>query len=543
MVFLPMSALLGVPPVPAGDTYSAFDINPEAGGSWGFVQIQFYPSSPGNGGFDFSYPAGTEPNGEWSFFERFTEIEHTGNDQIWCKVDITSVISGTESATNLEWGQGGAIGQWVDLWDNWELEFSHRVVNGVPEIITVDISLAKDNGAGAPDLATTEVRPFTLSAYRGSKDYLIQDTFTGTNGDLENHSPNIDRRDDGGADATSGWRDLYYEESDFDHGYMAIQNGIEVESRSGSTDDLALYVIDAKKTDFQFAASVEWDATSGGSGGIAGRVQDTDNFWLLAVKNPDATDPILGLYKVASGVHTLEASVTMTGVGPLTGLNDAYPLRLTFEGNDITGEMGFSDSSVNIAVYDRPVVTLTDSTYNTETDIGIWADGIDTIFQEMSLFEYPPGGFSSIVWDTTPVTSSKTDTGTIYNNCYFYEGSNGQTGHPYHSTMGHSWDPILYEDVINWRLVSFSTNLFVLKASAVSGDTAGITIREYGTTITAFDTWMDLYRCDIAHEVGVSESQSAVIDVTIAIDDGTGNPVSGTEVTKRITFNSTSTGP
>jgi len=535
--------LIKSPVAPSGSEFMAFDLRPEAASSWGFIQLDFYSSAPGSGGFDFSYPAGVEPINQWYFYERFTEVEHTGIDQIWAKVEKTSVISGTQSATNLVWGQGGTIGAWVDLWDNWELEFSHRVVNGIPEAITIDVSIAKDDGGGAPDLSTVVVYPFTLTAYRGKTDYIIQDLFNGTNGDLANHFPNIDRRDDGAGDVTSGWRNLFWDESQYDNGWMGIQNNVEAESRIGTIPE-CVFVIDAKVSDFQISVSVEFDVTSGASGGIIGRVQDSGNFWLLAVKNPASSDPVLGLYKVVSGTHTLVESFTMTGLGPLTGLNDAYPMRLSFEGNNITGEMGFSDGSVNVAVYERPYLTHTDATYNTQTDAGLWADGIDTIYQEMSLVNWPYG-FDAIVWNTTPLTTAKTDTGSVVNNCYFYESANGKVADPYNSTCGY-WDGGTtpgFEDVIDWRAVSFATDVFVLKASAVSGDTAGITIREYGTTPTAFDVWMDLFRCDIEHEVAVSESQSAVIDVTVAIDDGTGNPLAGTEVTKRITFNTTSTGP
>ena len=534
--------LIKSPVAPSGSGFMVFDLRPEANAAWGYVSIDFFPPAPADGGFDFRYESGIEPTNEWYIDQRFTEVQLTGNNQIWAKVDKTGTVSGFQN--NLYWNQLSGtppygIGVWVDLWDAWELEFNDRIYNGIPEEITITLSIAKDDGGGAPDLATVVVYPMTLQCYRGYKDYLIEDAFGTPAGDLANHTPTLDQRDDGAGDPTSYWRDLYWDSSDFDHGWMYISSSSEVVSQSGSISDEALYVIDAKTTNVQIASRLEWDVTSEAAGGIAGRIQDIANFWLLAVKNPAATDPVLGLYKVVAGSHTLAASKTLTGLGPLTGFNDHYPMRLSFDGNDIMGEIGFSDASVNLSIRERMFLTHTDATFNTETDIGIWADGINTIFLELNFYNWPLG-YNPIVWDTTPFSTTVTDTGPIYNNCYFYEKPIGKVAAPYNATMG---SPLLnYQDTIDWRSVWFLVDMFVLKASAVSGDTAGITIREYGTTPTAFDVWMDLFRCDIVHEVGALESQTAVIDVTLAVDDGTGNPLAGTEVTKRITFISTSTG-
>ena len=285
---------------------------------------------------------------------------------------------------------------------------------------------------------------------------------------------------------------------------------------------------------------MEWDSISEAGGGLAGRVQDTANFWLLAVKNPEATDPVLGLYKVATGTHTLAASKTLTGLGPLTGGSDRYPLRLTFEGNDIMGEIDFSDSSVVVALHERPFLTHTDSTYNTETDVGIWADGVDTLFEEFVFYNWPVG-FDALVWDTTPLTSSDTGTGQVIAWIHFNEASNGNIAHPYNSTMTYN-NPSEYIDVIDWRCTDFTTDVFIVKIEAVSGDTGDITIYEYGTTLRSFGTWIDLFRPSVYLTAEGSESKSAIIDVTVALDDGTKNPVAGTEVTKQITMNATSTG-
>ena len=521
-------------------TYYASDIKPEAGLSFGFIEVQFYPASPGDGGFDFSYFVGDEPTSQWLIYQRFTEVEHTGNDQIWVKAEITGVESGFQSGGvyGLQWKQGGAIGVWVDLWDNWELEIYDAVFNGIPEVITIDLSIAKDDGGGAPDTATTVVYPMRMETYRGLRDYQIQDEFSGA-GTLANHIPNTDQRQQGAGD-TPQWVDAFDADADFDHNHFGIViNNAEIVDAANTFTD-ALSVIDAQVTDFQVCTDINFESGTV-AGGLVGRLQDSLNFWLLAVKNPLSSDPVLGLYKVASGVHTLEASLTMTGLGPFDSPTNWRAFRLSFDGNDILGECDVTESGG--VARQRLAVTLTDAAYNTETRAGIWGSDVGAGFRRLSLYEWPVG-FNPIVFDTSPVTSSVIEpSGVAYNPIFFYNSWNGKIDFPYHSSFCYyvDKDTVAFGDVIDHKVTDFVQGVFLVKWEPVSGDTGQI---QLNYLLGQSGVWVDLFNTPINLDAPVLESYSAVIDVTVAIDDGAGSPYAPLtyNVTKRITMVSQSLG-
>jgi hypothetical protein len=526
---------LFAPPPASGFDFELFDILPESGSSWAYAELNYYPSAPGNGGFDRGIAQGTMPVYAWWFYDQFTVTEHTGNNQWWAKFNIVSRASGNET---FAWDNGGVEGAWVDLWDDWQLIFNDKVWNGIPEDLIIDLSIAPDTGGGAPDTAQATTERIRVLAYRGRFDYLVSDEF-GRSGDLDQDTPDIDRRN--GFAGGDVWYDIYYRESDYDHGGFSMAITGRIESYQGSVFTDALYAIDATTTDVQIAADFKffYSVSESCGGGIVGRLQDSANFWLLAVKNPDATDPVLGLYKVVSGTHTLVASYTLTGLGPF-GTSDYLSMRLTFEGNDIMGEMETTEAGIRAP---WPIkLTHTDATFNTQTDMGVWAE--DRGIEVRRWRTYPwPVGFDPIVMDSSPITSSITDNGTVYTNVYFYEGSNdpGST----HVNAGY-WvnaSTLGWFDTIDRRLSSILTNTFLIKVDAVSGDTGSVVVREYGTTPVSFGTWNDVFRMDIALPAEIGESLSAVVDVTLAVDDGTGSPMVGTnQVTKRITLEATSTG-
>lgn len=514
--------------------YEVFDILPESGVSWAWAEMDFSPAAPANTGFDRGIMQGTMPVYIWWFFKQFTTTEHTGINQWWAKATVVSQASGRGT---IGWDNGGLAGQWVDLWNDWELILTDQHHNGIPEDMIVDVSIAPDNGAGAPDTALATTERLRWFAYRGRYDYLISDEFA-RSADLDQDDPPIDRT--GGFVGGQVWWDVYYRESDYDHGGLFGYNGY-VESYVGSVFTDSLYVIDVTETNVQVVADFKffYSISESCGGGIVGRLQDSANFWLLAIKNPAATDPVLGLYKVVGGTHNLVASYTLTGKGPL-GYNKFYSMRLSFDGNDIMGEMEMTEAGVRV---EEPIkLTHTDATYNTETDMGLWAENRGVEIRRWRSYWWPVG-FNPIVMDTNPITSTVVDNGTIYNNLYFYEGSNDPNS--YHVNAGY-WindTTIGWIDTIDMKLSSIGTDEFILKVTAVSGDTGQIEIREFGTVLTGFNTWMDMFRTDIVLPAGIGESYTAVVDVTLAVDDGTGNPMAnGPQVTKRVTFVSTSTG-
>jgi hypothetical protein len=518
--------------------YEVFDILPESGVSWAYAEMDFYPAAPGNGGFDRGISQGTMPVYAWWFYDQFTTTEHTGINQWWAKADVISQASGRRT---IGWDNGGLAGQWVDLWNDWELILTDQHWNGVPEDMIVDVSIAPDTGGGAPDTSQAVTERLRWFAYRGRYDYLVSDEF-GRSGDLDNDTPDIDRRNAfEGGNTGQEWHDMYYLESDYDHGGFSMAITGRIESYVGSVFTDALYTIDSTRTDVQIAADFKfyYSISESCGGGIVARAIDSANFWLLAVKNPDAANPVLGLYKVTAGTHTLEASLTLAGLGPLAS-NAYYSMRLTIEGNTFTGEFEMTEASVRTT---GPLkFSHTDATYNTSTDHGVWAENRGIEVRRWRVYEWPVG-FNPIVMSTSPVTSTRTDNGTVYTNVYFYEGSNDPNSYNVSAGFWINDSTLGFFDTIDMRLVSLNTETFVLKVEAVSGDTGRIVIREYGTTLTGFNTWMDYFRCDISLEAEIGESLSAVVDVTIGVDDGTGNPMaSPAPVTKRITLVAVSTG-
>lgn len=527
MVFLPASALIGVPSSSDWPSAYSFYTLGDSGGSWAQALLDFFPNTPG---FNATYSYGVLPSYEWLVHWRFTEIELTGNLQILVKADIVSTTSGFQE--HLTWNDALDLeGQWLDLWDYWELRISDLLWNGVSEEYVVNISMARDDGFGSPESGTIKVKQFTFMAFRGFESYIIWDEFTDAGSNLESHTPNTNR-----TVTSEPWLDLYWNEGDETQGYFSIVNN-NAKSANYLTG-VALYTVDTEVTDLSFCTDINY--ASGVTAGVVGRVQDTDNHWRLEVTDSDTADPVLNLVKILAGTPSVVATKTLTGHGPWAP-GEWHPMRLEFSGDDIIGAVDIGEEGG--LTFEPLEVLYNDATFNTETRAGIWASNYDVVFRRMTVVASTPG-FDAIVWSTSPFTSTITDAGSIYNNIYFHENNSAMGGPPYHSACAYWIDAstIGYKPVIDDKLTTFNTDTFVIKAQAISGDTDGITIREYGTTPTAFDTWMDLYRCDIVHEVDESESKSCVIDVIVAVDDGTTNPLAGTEVTKRITFNSTSTG-
>lgn len=527
------------------------DLRPE--GNYPYAWLQFWTPASND---DVQYAAGSQINW-WKFLQTWnggTPITDAG--QFHFKVTQDTVHGNT---TNSLWQDWTDLDVWADVWDYADaVELYHSTYNGVVQHIDATIHFALDDGAGSPNLNTVWTLPCTFKCYKGKYEYTCYDTFTTYSGDLAGHNPTIDRRHLDGSNGGSlwpGWKDVYYDTyGNYNAGYIGVSaSSSEANSRSGDVHNETLYAIDAKFTDNRIISLVEFGYTTACGAGIATRIQDVNNFWLLAVKNPDATDPVLGLYKVVGGTHSLAASVTLTGLGPLNGFNDRYDMRLTTEGSTITGEMAFSDSSVNLEVWDRPVIKITDGTFSTETDVGLWADDINAIWRDVVVYPWPLGSgvhWNWAEWDTSPITSTMVDNSPSRVNIYFYEGSNGKTAHPYHSSVGYwinNGDDTAQDDVINYRLTSFSSDTFLIQFQAISGDTSSVELWEYGSAQAAigYNEWADLFRFDVGLTVDPGPgSLSATIQARIALDDGTGTktPVAGTEtVWKQLTLNVTGT--
>jgi hypothetical protein len=492
-------------------------------------RIEFYPGTPGTGGFDLMYITGQLPSYEWEVFKRFTEVELTGINQIWVKCSVVDYVSGVENG--LQFDSGDPLETWVDMWNQDELWLEKSKYNGILEHYETTLSIALDNGGGAPDLSTVESWPVSFKSYRADHSYIMGDEFTGTTSlNLELHVPNVNR-----TGAGNPWVDLYTAEGDFTKGTFNIYaNNV----RAFGVGIPSVYTVDAGTPDLFWGLDIDY-RVSGVEIGIIARVQDTSNFWLLACKNPGDVDPVLGLYKVVDDVHTMVASYTATGLGPIDGFGKWTTFALFIEGNDIEGRMNVTEQ--DIATYGPMMLRHTDATFNTETKVGLWAaEESQNTYRRAALYELPLGFDATGPWASqSPFTSSIVDPGNyVYTNIYFYPGPNGPPVPPGDSTCGY-WidkDNIGGAQVFDHRCVFISTNTFLLKYEDVSGDTDHVSI-QYGPEGTQAGVWFEPYNCNIAIEAEIGESWSATIDVTVAVKEFPGGgPAAGTEATTRVTI-------
>lgn len=147
----------------------------------------------------------------------------------------------------------------------------------------------------------------------------------------------------------------------------------------------------------------------------------------------------------------------------------------------------------------------------------------------------------NIVWDcATPIESYNAETAfSPVANLYFYEGSNGVSEAPFHSTAGYyvggEPESINYAFVIHDDVTPFGTGEYLGKweiVQVVSG--TGTVTCNYGVE----GEWLELFRLNIYVEDLVADGtpEEVILDVTVATNNGAGAPVAGSEVTKRVTL-------
>ena len=162
---------------------------------------------------------------------------------------------------------------------------------------------------------------------------------------------------------------------------------------------------------------------------------------------------------------------------------------------------------------------------------------------QMLIKSFVAGAPNPIVYDTIPRLSQSVDDYQGYAVITFYRSWDGLTEAPYHSTVGYY--PVGFDRVVDyvfhtdWVDPWFDPDTFVIKYEEVSGDVSRITFD--GATGQA-GIWHDPYldnQFALPGDVNIVSSYTAVIDITVGVDDGTGNPVAGSTVTKRWTLTAT----
>lgn len=267
---------------------------------------------------------------------------------------VTLVSGGGDVLINDTSGQGGV---WFDLLGQ-TIRISDTAADATVEHVIIDVTIAVDDGAGAPIAGTEHTKQCTLIAYKGAHDYVVRDRFSGASVVLTSHTPDED-------DVGGGW--VAHTGTFNTDGFHAVSTGN------------ARAVIDAGLADVCIMADLEFASQDAG---LIGRAQDADNYWELLVDNADQVDPVLKLNEVVSGTPTTRASVTLTGIGPMDSLSDQL-LRLMFDGDDIYGSWGRADATPFFEV------TYNSSSFNTETLHGIHSTHAD------------------IEWDTFMITTAE----------------------------------------------------------------------------------------------------------------------------------------
>ena len=273
------------------------------------------------------------------------------------KYEEVTLVSG--SWTNMIlWEYGTSpdepAGTWVDL-ERCDLRLIDYTNDAIVQHVIIDVTIATDDGAGAPVAGSEVTKRVTLYADYGNA-RTVSDTFGGTTGtaiDDTSRSPDTDT-EGGGWIVDAGTPELYA-------GHIV----------GGASGDHRC-VIDAGHSDCIARMQIMPD-TLGGSSlpyGIIFRRQDSSNYWELILVDAETSNPKLEINEINAGSPTNRDTVTMTGIGPLDG-DDCY-LQIECNGNVLDG---FFQGTYPCSQAELFNVTETSSSMNTEQHFGVRLTG------------------------------------------------------------------------------------------------------------------------------------------------------------------------
>jgi len=264
----------------------------------------------------------------------------------------------------------GTAGTWYELNDLFlGLDQTTQPSPLEAEHVILDVTVAANDGTGAPVAGTYRTKRVTLIAYKGVNEYLVNDTFTDTGGtNLTAHTPDLQ------AVSPGGWT--------VDTGTFTVgTSGARRHIVSGGD---ARAVIDAGTANASIKADVQ--IAQKDCGLIARRV-DASNYWELFIDDADQTDPILKLNQVTAGVATTRASTTMTGQGPIATTGDRL-MRLMCNGNNLHG-VALITSTYDLDVLNE--VEYTSTAFNTATYFGVHSTHADTQWDQVCITDLEVG--------------------------------------------------------------------------------------------------------------------------------------------------------
>lgn len=410
-------------------------------------------------------------------------------------------------------------GVWYDLYDQ-IIDQNDTTNDGIAEHCIIDVTIAKNDGNDNPVEGTQRTKRVTFYAYRGDSPYVVEDQFNGTNGTaITSHNPDTD-------EVGTGW--------------VVHAGGFEIQGNDlegNSTNNRA--VIDSGTNNCAITAVVEYGDNSvspmtTANLGLIGRAQDASNYWFLVVENAASENPVLSLYLYTAGSPSLKAQRVMTGEGPL-GDDLFQAIRLAFNDTSIVGTVTVNSY---LAVYE---VRYTSSSLQEETLHGIYAaaDSVPDNFQRFYITRIgtqPPD--PRILWSEIPISSV-----TTFEGSFKYEGISflptnfiGPAGT---SDCYYQVDDVTENSVSVIGLTSFSPNVVPTGEFIVSYEIVDSNSTVYANYSPGSEgTWYELVNLTLTvyDDTANGVANYAVIDVTVATNNGSGAPIPGTSVTKRVSI-------
>lgn len=302
-----------------------------------------------------------------SWLPRAPSIDTSGGNystgEFLVKWEIVSVESGdsTVNATTTE-------GVWGDAF-RYNISIQDTTQNGIPTHIIMDVTVATDNGAGAPVAGTESTKRIAMIAHYDDG-YDARDTFSGITGtQLTSHTPTV-----GGS-----WTE---HSGDFEinsNTCRAVQNG------GANTDNRA--VIDAGVSDCSVYLEVDFNGNDTNGAGIVFRAQDANNHWLLKVDTP-VSDPTLKLIEVSGGTPTVRDSQAIS-LATAFGTSTHY-MRVQMNGSAIRGQLWTYNGATLVRDKSEEnclfTVEYTSSFLSTETSHGIYTGNETAHVDDLEIF-------------------------------------------------------------------------------------------------------------------------------------------------------------
>jgi hypothetical protein len=395
----------------------------------------------------------------------------------------------------------GLTWYWDDLTDN-----------DICEQIIIDITIARDDGAGSPQVGTSVTKRMTLISSWGIPD-TISDSFTGSIGsDIGGRTPD--------GNSVSGW---YWWELTNE---SPITNGTQW---TGLTGEDYICLINSEDTTQEVRGTIGFGtAEAGGANGIVFRADNSSAtaYWELSVINEDTATPTLQLLLVTNDIPATMDSMTING--PLTG-DGSMVVKL--DAADIVG---------TLYVGEHPSTAYVLS-HTSEANMWSPLSGLrsygTTLLDNFSVSQarWECGPSPQLFWDTAPIEMVNLDGSQAL---YFYSNQ-GDTLADYSDGYGYE-----YEGGNNPRTPLWKYNIwlgrFLMKYDIINVVEGVVDMTFHDTNYTLIPEGQYADAADMQFWVYDNKDTQLrnefVVDITLATRLDSGLPKLNSEVTKRVTI-------